>query len=267
MNAWSDCSLQLDGMELRVDPLVGGRVTSLRCDGFELLSGQDVDRDNYGSTFWTSPQTDWGWPPPEAIDRRPYAFDANADALMLIGEPDRALGVRICKRFSIDRERRAFVLQYSVENVSTTPRTYAPWEVTRVLPRGVTFFAGRRTHGMLPTWLAHGLEAPAVLPAAGRKTFAREADGMLGHATEGYLFVKAFEAVSANSQAPGEAAIEIYANRRYVELEIQGRYERIAAGEAVSWSVIWYLRKLPPSIPAIAGSERLLHLATQLAQG
>jgi hypothetical protein len=259
MKVSGDCTLQLGGIELRVDPLVGGRITSLCCDGFELLSGQRVDSDNYGSTFWTSPQTDWGWPPPEAIDRRPYAFDVGADTLMLIGEPDRTLGVRVFKRFSVDRERRAFVLQYSVENVSATPRAYAPWEVTRVPPSGITFFAG----GSPPTWLAH---CPEALTGAGQKTFARDAGGMLAHATDGYLFVKAFESVAAHSQAPGEAAIEIYANRRYVELEIQGRYERIEAGEKVSWFVTWYLRKLPRGMAMTAGDERLLDFATQLAR-
>jgi hypothetical protein len=259
------CALELDGMSLRVDPLVGGRVVSLRCGDFELLSGQEADPDNYGSTFWTSPQADWGWPPPEKIDRGRYSFDAEAARLTLGGAADSTLGVRVIKRFTADRERSAFVLEYTVVNAGTEPRTYAPWEVTRVRPRGLTFFAERpRKDRLDSTWLAH---EPAVLPAAGRKTFARETGGMLAYATEGYLFVKAFEPVPAPVQAPGEAAIEVYANHRYVELEVQGRYERIEPGGAFSWSVTWYLRKLPPNVVAIAGNASLFQLATQLVRG
>jgi hypothetical protein len=260
----ADLALELDGMSLRVDPVAGGRVTSLRCGSFELLSGREADPDNYGSTFWTSPQADWGWPPPETIDRGPYSFDADAASLTLGGVADGALGVRVIKRFTADRERNAFVLEYTVVNASREPRTCAPWEVTRVRPRGLTFFAQRlRDNRMGCTWLAH---EPASLPAVGQKTFARDADGMLAYATEGHLFVKSFEPVPAPEQAPGEAAIEVYANHRYVELEIQGRYDKIEPGAAVSWAVTWYLRKLPPDVAPTAGSGSLFRLATELVR-
>jgi hypothetical protein len=260
-------------MQLRVDPCVGGRVTSLRCGDFELLSSRDVDPENYGSTFWTSPQTDWGWPPSQPIDRGPYAFDVDRDTLTLRSAADAALGVRVTKRFRADHERQAFVLRYTVVNVSDASRKYAPWQVTRVRPNGVTFagLAGRRpsddatstsTSTSTATWFAH----QAVLPATGQKTFARETGGMLAHARDGHLFVKVFEPVPLPMQAPGEAAIEIYANDRYVELEVQGRYERIEPGCAISWSVTWYLRKLPPDVPLIAGSERLTHFAARLTR-
>jgi hypothetical protein len=261
----------MDGMRLVVDPLVGGRVTSFRLGDFELLSGPAVDADNYGSTFWTSPQSDWGWPPPVEIDRGPYAVDLGEDTLTLTGAVHGGLGVRVVKRFSADRARRAFALEYEIVNESAKAQTYAPWEVTRVQAGGLTFFPiGSLLSGELAveeragaTWFAH---APAELSLAGQKAFVRGPVGMLAHAARGFLYVKSFEAVPLQAQAPGEAAVEIYANRRYAELEVQGRYARIEPGASASWSVAWRLRRLPGDVVAAAGSADLLVLAASLAQ-
>jgi hypothetical protein len=263
-------ALEVDGMRLVVDPLVGGRVTSFCLDDFELLSGSAVDPDNYGSTFWTSPQSDWGWPPPAEIDRGPYSVDAGEDTLTLTGAVDGALGVRVVKRFSADRARRAFTLEYDIVNESAKAKNYAPWEVTRVQAGGLTFVpAGSLLSGALAleerggaTWFAH---APADLSVAGEKAFVRGTVGMLAHAARGFLYVKSFEAVPVQEQAPGEAAIEIYANRRYAELEAQGRYARIEPGASASWLVAWRLRELPVDVVAAAGSADLLALAASLA--
>ena len=60
--------LTLDDVRLEVDATRGGRITALRLGDRNLLSGAEVDAINYGSTFWTSPQSAWGWPPVAEID-------------------------------------------------------------------------------------------------------------------------------------------------------------------------------------------------------
>jgi hypothetical protein len=49
-------------LRARIEPECAGRVASLTYGGRELLSGPDVHPSNWGSTYWTSPQADWGWP-------------------------------------------------------------------------------------------------------------------------------------------------------------------------------------------------------------
>jgi len=49
-----------------------GRITSFLVDGRNFLTDDKVDSLNWGSTFWPSPQSDWDWPPPAAIDNEPY---------------------------------------------------------------------------------------------------------------------------------------------------------------------------------------------------
>ena len=43
-----------------------------------LLSEPAADAGNYGSTFWPSPQTAWGWPPLAEIDHGPYRAELAA---------------------------------------------------------------------------------------------------------------------------------------------------------------------------------------------
>ncbi len=266
--------LELDGVRLEVDADAGGRVTSLRRGGVELLSGPDVDADNYGSTFWTSPQSEWGWPPPVEIDRGPYSVEAAGDAITLTGASHDALGVRVTKRVSVDRARRAFVMSYAIHNVSVAPKTCAPWEVTRVRPGGLTFFpTGIPASGTLrldersgASWFEHdaAMASAAGLPAAGLKAFATGKRGWLAHAPrEAYakrrlLFIKRFDEVPRDMQAPGEAEIEIYANPRYVELEVQGRYEAIPPAGRASWTVVWCVREVPEGVAVTNGSADLL---------
>ena len=273
-------SLEGRGGRLVVDAAAGARITSLSLqDGgsgarLEALSDSAVDADNYGSTFWTSPQSDWDWPPPPEIDRDPYAVvDASALAITLRGSPSPRLGVSVTKHHSVDDEREGFALRYSVFNASDSPKRYAPWEVTRVPARGVTFFPARgRPFGGLnldqqgttatttatTTWFAHD---PAAFPGEGRKAFADTRGGWLAHAAGRLLFVKQFDEVSVEARAPGQGEIEIYANDRYVELEVQGAYTTIAPGASVSWTVAWFLRVLPKDLDlSSAGAPR----ATQL---
>jgi hypothetical protein len=265
-------ALELDGVRFEVDPQAGGRVTSFSLGGVDVLAGPDVDASSYGSTFWTSPQSDWGWPPPAEVDRAPYSVVAQDDStLTLAGAPHRALGVRVTKHFSADRMRGVFALKYSIHNQGRTPKRYAPWEVSRVHARGLTFFpSGQPSTGPLAverigtgTWYAHD---PEVLNEVGKKSFTHGTQGLLAHAAQGLLYVKSFAQVPSELQAPGEAQIEVYANNRYVEVEVQGPYAVIEPGASVTWTVRWSLRKLPPGIVPFLGNAELLALASSVSR-
>ncbi len=264
-------ALKLDDVHFEVDPQVGGRVTSFSMGGLDVLSGSDVDADSYGSTFWTSPQSDWGWPPPKELDRSPYSLVAEKDTLTLTSAPNLNLGVRVTKQFSVDRSRGAIALKYTLHNLSDAPKRYAPWEVSRVHSRGLTFFpTGPLSTGPLRverrgagTWFAHD---PDVLDETGQKSFADGTHGFLAHAARGLLYIKSFADVAPELRAPGEAEIEVYANNRYVEVEVQGPYTVIEPGASMSWTVRWYLRKLPPNIVAFPGNTELLTYAANVVR-
>jgi hypothetical protein len=265
--------LDVGDVRFAIDARIGGRVVSFRLDGVDALVGPDVDPKNYGSTLWTSPQADWGWPPPASFDEAPYTVRAESGAVTMTGPACDRLGVRLVKRFSVDRARVCIRLEYAVQNVGEVPLKCALWEVSRVPSRGLTFYAtGASSGGPLPvdhrsggTWFAHD---PGTLSEVGEKTYGDAGAGFVAHVLEGgrLLFVKSFVDLPPESQVPGEGEVEIYGNDRYVEVEVQGPYATIAPGAwSDRWAVRWYLRTIPSTVTPSLGNPDLLELAASIA--
>jgi hypothetical protein len=261
-------TLGFDDVTMDVDAALGGRVTALRLGGRNLLTGPDVDPDNFGSTFWTSPQAAWGWPPVAEIDHLPYEVESGGPpgTLALRGPTSASLGVAVGKRFAVDAARGALRLGFAIHNHGRAPVKTAPWQISRVPPGGLTFFptgdgsfppsnlAVRQTPEV--TWYAY--DAAAVTDH--QKLFADGREGWIAHVDGDALWIKTFAAVPRARQAPGEAQIEIYANptHTYVEVEAQGAYDDIAPGAALDWEVTWLVRRLPGALPRGSGSAALV---------
>jgi hypothetical protein len=260
-------ALTFNDVSFEVDPAVGGRVTALRLAGRNLLTGPDVDPGNYGSTFWTSPQGVWGWPPPPEIDHAPYdVVSATADEILLRGPTSAALGLSVDKRFAIDRAHGAIRQTFTINNHGAEPVSAAPWQISRVAAGGLTFFpTGMGSFAPSNLALREALGVSWYAFDAGEvtghhKLFADGAEGWLAHVDRDALLVKTFAAVPRSLHAPGEAQIEIYASpaHNYVEIEPQGAYEAIAPGAASTWRVSWLVHKLPQDIVAATGSAQLV---------
>jgi Domain of unknown function (DUF4380) len=256
-------------LSFEVDPHVGGRIVSFALDGQNVLSGPDANPTNYGSTFWTSPQSDWSWPPPPEIDNLPYAATVDGGTLTLRGTENAALGVSITKAFSVDAVRGSVSIAYTIENAGTSARPFAPWEVTRVRPTGLVFFpTGVRAFSAdsgpaFETQEAAGatwFDVDTTAIDADAKFFADAARGWIAQAAAGVVFVKKFAGASPGSEAPGEAEIEMFVSgdHAYVEIEGQGPYRSIAAGGSVTWSVTWVLARTPAGVDASVGSAALV---------
>ncbi|MGD0674773.1 MAG: hypothetical protein ABSC94_05105 [Polyangiaceae bacterium] len=254
---------------VEVSPRHGGRIASLRCGGVEILATRLVHPTNWGSTFWTSPQSDWGWPPPAEFDDVAYAVQLEPGAICLSGPATESLGVSLTKRISVEPARGTLLFEYGVINESRKPKTFSPWEVTRVLSNGLTFFpTGLCAGGSLDvrrigraTWYEH---EPDGLTDAGDKMFADGAGGFIAHIGGRILFAKSFVDLPPEEQAPGEGEVEIYANNHYVEVEVQGPYTRIQPGAAARWRVRWHVCRLPPELTVSIGNLDLLAFATSM---
>jgi hypothetical protein len=261
-----------------VDAKLGGRIVTFALSGHNILTGPAVDPANFGSTFWPSPQSDWGWPPPPEIDSAPYAASLDGAALSLSGATAAGLGLAVEKRFSSDGQAGVVTVVYTIANRGSQARQVAPWEITRVATGGLTFFPigeGGPRKGpqdlLNPTivngvaWFAY--DAAAI--TADQKLFSDGQEGWIAHVDGDLLLVKSFADTKPSQAAPGEAEIEIYANagHTYVEVENQGAYVNLAPGAATSWTVRWILRKLDlATTPARAGSAALLALVRSLVK-
>jgi hypothetical protein len=253
---------------MEVNPVHGARICAFSLEGRNILTGPEVDPENFGSTFWTSPQSDWEWPPVPEVDHRPYAVVDSSQDLLCVGSFSQRLGVLVTKRFVRLPSRHGFGVEYAINNQTGTEVRMAPWEITRV-PGGLTFFATGERRGPHPV-----LPEPAVVERDGvtwfqydraqistdQKLFSHSTGGWLAHVVGKDVLIKEFEPVAATHQAPGEATIEIFASgtKDYIELEQQGRYGSIAAWSSRPWRVNWFLRPLPEGVDAIVGSAQLV---------
>ena len=272
--------IQLQNQTLEVNPAIGGRITSLKLDGKDFLTGKDVNDFNWGSSFWISPQSDWNWPPSAEIDNKPYSAKVEAGELIMVSQKDSATGLVVTKKISGDRISNSYSLKYIITNSSDSVRKAAPWEVTRVHTNGIAFFPmgnGERRGGLLPLltekdgvcWFTY---KESMLPTKGdRQIYTDGAEGWLAEVNEHMILVKKFPNISLEKNAPKEGEVELYASpvapgKSYVEIEHQGAYEELPPGASSTWEVTWYLRKLPTGIKAGAGSPSLTSYARKLVK-
>lgn len=267
---------EFGGITFEVDAAHGARVTSLRFGGEELLTGPELEPVNFGSTFWPSPQSVWFWPPPPEFDSAPYEVIGKDESLVLRGPTSAALGLGVTKSFTADAEGGGMIVDYTIENRGSAATEVAPWEITRVFPRGVSFYpTGSQPYPNvdlpLPVTSERGAVTFLAYDAANvtghEKLLADGAGGWLAHATGRALLVKVFRDIAREQAAPGEGEIELYLDgqKRYIEVEQQGAYTALAPGESLTWTVRWYLREIPADVPVAAGSAGLVALASAAA--
>ncbi len=271
---WSFGEVPSD-VSFQVDAAKGARITAFRIGDDNILTGPDVNPLNFGSTFWTSPQTDWGWPPIVEIDSGPYLPSGDGADIVFQSPAGGTLGIAVAKRFRVDAEKETVQVEYTMENHSSESRTVAPWEISRVPTGGLTFFptgAGAQPPSNLAVREAEGAIWFAYDPAPitdHQKLFAHGAEGWVAHVdvARRMLLIKTFPQIAPGDQAPGESEIELYADpgHTYVEVEQQGAYRPLAPGARTTWTVTWQLRQLPIGIDIMPGNKDLLALVRALA--
>jgi len=233
---------------MTINAAEGGKVISYKYKDQEVLS-QNQFPNAYGSTFWTSPQVEWNWPPVAEIDRLPYEIVSETanEEIVLKGKVAEKLKYSVTKKFAVDKKDGAIVATYTITNASDETRKVAPWEITRVPGEGTVFFdcplAGITPEGLMPfteafkaSWLKFDVQKE------NRKINA-DGKGWLAYVNNGVMMVKKFPNITPDQPAPNEAEIQVYinANSTYVELESQGAYIELKPGESLDWTVRWYL--------------------------
>ena len=231
---------------MTINAAEGGKIISYKYKDTEVLS-QIKFPNAYGSTFWTSPQVEWNWPPVAEIDRLPYEVSEDGNALILKGKESERLKCSVTKKFVVDPKDGAIVVTYSIINTSDQARKVAPWEITRVPGEGTVLFDSRvkdiAPQGLMPfvekykaSWLSFDVKNE------NRKVNA-DGKGWLAYINNGVMMVKKFDDLAPGQPAPEEAEIQVYINMgsNYVELESQGAYSEIQPGASLEWTVRWYL--------------------------
>lgn len=240
-------TLKNGNLTMTINPDKGGKILSLKYQDQEVLS-QSRWPESFGSTFWTSPQKEWNWPPVPEFDKQPYTIQKKEDnRLTITSSISQRLGLRVGKDFQTDKKDGAFVITYSIKNEDKEPRRVAPWEITRV-PNADGQILFEAVDSIWPAGLISFEQANGAVwyktdEAPQNRKVNADARGWLAYAADGLLLVKRFQDLKNNEPAPGEAEVQVYVNRgkSYIELESQGAYTLLQPGESLQWTVRWYL--------------------------
>ena len=240
-------SLQCGHVKMEINAAKGGKILSLKYDDREMLS-QLRWPEAFGSTFWTSPQKEWNWPPVKEFDKNPYTVTQDGGTLKMTSEVSERLKCRVGKTFTTDEKDGAIVVTYTITNEGSEPRKVAPWEITRVENEGGVIFFDAPVDGIWPAGLMdfkaqYGLAWYQTDERNENRKVNADGKGWLGYCSRGLLLVKRFDDLMPEQPAPDEAEVQVYVNRgkAHIELESQGAYQLLQPKESLSWTVRWYL--------------------------
>ncbi len=263
----SKYELRAGDLTLVVDAAHGGKVLSFKYKDVETIS-QSRFPESFGSTFWTSPQKEWNWPPVPEYDKQPYTVEESSSVLRITSNVSEKLKFRIGKEFAVSRKGNAFTVTYSITNMDNKERKVAPWEITRVPNEGFIFFDAKAEDitpaNLMPFKPEFGAVWYATDATNENRKINADGKGWLAYCNNGLMMVKKFADLDKSQPAPGEAEIQVYVNRgkTYIELESQGSYQTLQPGESLTWTVNWTLAPVGDLQP----SKKLLKLARKLAK-
>ena len=254
-------------MTMTINAEKGAKIISLKYADQEVIS-QSTRPESFGSTFWTSPQKEWNWPPVPEYDKMAYSVEQRDGQLVMTSGVSDRMKYRIEKNFSVDEASQAFVITYSIINESGEERKVAPWEITRVPNDGLIFFDAPVGEiipaGLMDFRAVEGIAWYQADEANMNRKINADGKGWLAYASNGLLLLKQFQDLDSSQPAPDEAEIQVYVNRgkSYIELESQGAYTTLQPGERFSWTVRWMLvpcdNEVVPSKKLIDQVHRLL---------
>ncbi|MCQ2196311.1 MAG: hypothetical protein MJZ60_02160 [Bacteroidaceae bacterium] len=247
---------------MTIDAANGARIMSLKYDDTEVLS-QNPQPNMYGSTFWTSPQKEWNWPPVREHDMARYAVEQTDGKIIMTSQLSEKIPLRIRKTFEVDKKNDWICITYTITNEGKEDRKVAPWEVTRVPGEGVISFNAAAQS----IWPADLMDFKQVKDesvfaidkvdkqrkinangAPDKKSKLKKpynAMSVLRYSHNGLLLTKLFPDLKEGEPAPGEDEIQVYVHQDalYCELEEQGAYTLLHPGDSMDWTVIWSLTK------------------------
>ena len=244
----------------------GGRIISFKLGRNELITNVKENQ-NFGSTLWTAPQSDWGWPPFTVLDDQEYETNKIGNIIKMVSKPDPISGLQFEKTFTVI-SNHCVRIKYLIRNISKNPKGVGAWEVTRVPCGGIAFFpwggSGKLPQSSLTDYIQkkniNWVSVNKIPLQNHQKLFSTASGGWLAYALNRTLFIKQFEDIKYAQYSPNQGEVEIYLNKdkSYAELENQGSYRLLQPGQNISYVVNWYLIPIPKNININIGSDQLI---------
>ena len=195
-------TIKAGNVTMTVSAKEGGKIMSYKYGDQEMLS-QLRPANQYGSTFWTSPQKEWNWPPVTEFDRAAYTDETDAasagKSLVLTSQVARKLPFQIQKRYTPDPKGKFINVAYTIINKGDAARQVAPWEISRVVAdESALIFFDAPVEGITPAGLIpFKAEADASWysfeQAPQNRKINSDGKGWLAYAAGNLLMIKKFD--------------------------------------------------------------------------
>lgn len=247
----------------------GGRIISFTYNQKEILT-KSSEHENFGSTLWTAPQSNWGWPPFEVLDNQKYKVEKVGNILKMTSDPDSKSGFQFEKTWQ-SMGNNFIRIEYLIKNISGKAKSVGPWEVTRVPCGGLAFFPDGGMGKVPDSNLKPDLQMDGIKYISinknpitdNQKLFSTANEGWLAYAFDGLLFIKQFPDIEPQNYSPQQGEVEVYINKEksYTELENQGAYRLLQPGETIEYIVNWYLIPIPETVKIEVGCQELVRFA------
>lgn len=235
-----------DSLSLTVDPTLGARLVSVKYGDRELLhTVRDSMGFSYGSTAWPSPQADWDWPPPAALDREPYTVQEVEEHSILLKGRETEDGLVFQKRYRLGPDSDIGLTYWLTYNGDTV-RSVAAWEVTRLPYTGrVEFYADsvrtEKTASIVESQDSFRTIYFDERHTAPAKVFADLDSIPVRYFVDDLVLERHTVVADFYRVAPGQAPLEVYIDppRGFAELELQGDYVELRYGETATLRTKW----------------------------
>ncbi|MCQ2059499.1 MAG: DUF4380 domain-containing protein [Bacteroidaceae bacterium] len=265
-------TLTLGDATLTVNPNIGSKVISLKLGDKEVIAqhstaGRFPNMNDYGATFWPSPQSNWNWPPIATYDSKPYTVVDDSKSLVCVSGLDGRYPYRFTKEFKTDQKRGCFEITYSIKNESDANVSVAPWEISRVPGAGLIAIGADKEYihplDVMPFQFSDGVAWIPFEPSPKQRKAFFNGTGWLAFINNGILFLKTFPDVEFGLTAPEQEEEEVYINENttFIELENQGEYVLLTPGASLDWTVRWSVTNVSADKP---GKELKAEIDKQL---
>ncbi len=265
------CSIKNNLLELKIDSNNGGRITSFSLNGYEFIVQKEERYEAFGSTFWPSPQSLWNWPPIKTVDREAYSILESNSLIELKSKTDALTGCSFTKIIRDSKSDNSINMEFIITNETEKEISLSPWQITRAKKGGILFFPkgeGEQRMKYFPlaeteyidniiwyqTNLGESLDNHRLNINDG-------SEGWLAYAIDQKVFIKKYEDNKPDKFAVGEGEVIFYTSRNqdYIEIEIQGKYEKLTKGNSLSWDVEWFAFEIPTNIKIEVGNADLVN--------
>lgn len=247
---YKELTIKNTALKLAVRPDYGGRISSLKFHGQDILRTPEDDSDGiWGSLVWPAPQSEWVWPPPVGLETDPFdVISQDESSIVVRSRPNAYYSLQLTKKYELIDEK-SLHMTYTLHNHGDAPVKVAIWENTRVRYKGVVKWqTGEPVDNQIEKLDQSG--SVSILTLGGHhqkeKLFINSEGGWVSYEWNGIRFTKRFQKLNKQTVAPEQMPIEIYFDPEigFTEIEEHGAYVDIQPGQSQIFEVKWFVEEI-----------------------